>query len=110
MNSVLDLSSEVDAARSEGRAIVALESTIIAHGMPYPQNVETALAVEAEVRALGATPATVAILDGRLKAGLATTRSSASAAAGATSRRQAVATCRSWWLAAAPARRPLPPP
>ena len=70
MNSLLDLSDEVDAARSEGRAIVALESTIIAHGMPFPQNVETALAVEAEVRALGAAPATVAILDGRLKAGL----------------------------------------
>jgi pseudouridylate synthase len=70
MNSVLDLSSEVDAALRAGSAIVALESTIIAHGMPYPQNVETALAVEADVRALGATPATVAILDGRLKAGL----------------------------------------
>ena len=49
---------------------MALESTIIAHGMPWPQNMETALAVEADVRALGATPATVAIIDGRLKAGL----------------------------------------
>ena len=70
MNSILDFSREVAAAQSAGRPIVALESTIIAHGMPWPQNVETALAVEAEVRALGAIPATVAILDGRLKAGL----------------------------------------
>ncbi len=70
MNSVLDFSGEVAAALRAGRPIVALESTIIAHGMPWPQNVETALAVEAEVRALGAVPATVAILDGRLKVGL----------------------------------------
>jgi len=66
----LDFNSEVAAARSKARPIVALESTIIAHGMPWPQNVETALAVEAEVRALGAIPATVAIVDGRLKVGL----------------------------------------
>ena len=70
MNSLLDFNSEVAAARSKARPIVALESTIIAHGMPWPQNVETALAVEAEVRALGAIPATVAIVDGRLKVGL----------------------------------------
>lgn len=68
---MLDLSREVDDALRAGRAVVALESTIIAHGMPWPRNVETALAVEAEVRAAGAIPATVAILDGRLKAGLA---------------------------------------
>ena len=49
---------------------MALESTIISHGMPWPQNTETALAVEAEVRAHGAVPATCAMLDGRLKAGL----------------------------------------
>jgi pseudouridine-5'-phosphate glycosidase len=61
----------VAAALQEGRPVVALESTIIAHGMPWPQNAETALAVEADVRALGAVPATVAILDGRLRAGLA---------------------------------------
>jgi pseudouridine-5'-phosphate glycosidase len=53
-----------------GQAVVALESTIISHGMPYPQNVATALQVEAEVRAHGAVPATIAIIDGRLKAGL----------------------------------------
>jgi len=65
-----DASSEVADALRARRPVVALESTIIAHGMPFPQNVETALAVEAEVRALGAVPATIAILDGRLKVGL----------------------------------------
>jgi len=69
-DALLDLSQEVAAARAEGRALVALESTIISHGMPWPQNVETALRVEAEVRAQGAVPATVAVIDGRLKAGL----------------------------------------
>ena len=71
MNSLLDFNSEVVTAQRTGRPLVALESTIVAHGMPWPQNVETALAVEAEVRSLGATPATVAIVDGRLKVGLA---------------------------------------
>ena len=66
----LDISPEVRAARKEGRPIVALESTIISHGMPYPKNVETALEVEREVKAHGAVPATIAILGGRLKAGL----------------------------------------
>jgi pseudouridine-5'-phosphate glycosidase len=66
----LDLQTEVAAALADGRPVVALESTIISHGMPWPQNAETALAVEAEVRAHGAVPATCAILDGRLKAGL----------------------------------------
>jgi len=70
MNRLLDFSGEVAAAVSVGQPIVALESTIIAHGMPWPRNVETALAVEAEVRALGAVPATAAILDGRVKLGL----------------------------------------
>jgi pseudouridine-5'-phosphate glycosidase len=69
-NNLLDLHAEVAAALVAGRPVVALESTIISHGMPWPQNVETALAVEAEVRAHGAIPATCAILDGRLKAGL----------------------------------------
>jgi pseudouridylate synthase len=71
MNHLLDLGPEIAAALVDGRPVVALESTIISHGMPWPQNVETALAVEAEVRAHGAVPATIAILDGRLKAGLA---------------------------------------
>nr|WP_236953153.1 pseudouridine-5'-phosphate glycosidase [Ketogulonicigenium vulgare] len=61
---------EVEAARAAGQPIVALESTIITHGMPFPQNVETARLVEAEVRAHGATPATIAILDGTLHIGL----------------------------------------
>jgi pseudouridine-5'-phosphate glycosidase len=67
---LLDLHTEVAAALAAGRPVVALESTIISHGMPWPQNAETALAVEAEVRKHGAVPATIAILDGRLKAGL----------------------------------------
>jgi len=71
MHGLLDVAGDVAGALQEGRAVVALESTIIAHGMPWPQNAETALAVEADVRALGAVPATVAILDGRLRAGLA---------------------------------------
>lgn len=66
----LDIAPEVHAALQAGQPVVALESTIISHGMPYPKNVETALQVEAEVRAHGAVPATIAIVDGRLKAGL----------------------------------------
>lgn len=69
-NPHLDVHPEVAAALAAGRPVVALESTIISHGMPWPQNVGTALAVEAEVRAYGAVPATVAVLHGRLKAGL----------------------------------------
>ena len=57
-------------ALAEGKPVVALESTIISHGMPYPQNVETALKVEEIIRQNGAVPATIAILGGRLKAGL----------------------------------------
>lgn len=67
---LLDLQPEVADALAAGRPVVALESTIISHGMPWPQNAETAQAVEAEVRAHGAVPATIAVLDGRLKAGL----------------------------------------
>jgi pseudouridine-5'-phosphate glycosidase len=67
---LLDLQPVVAAALAAGRPVVALESTIISHGMPWPQNVETAQAVEADVRAHGAVPATIAVLDGRLKAGL----------------------------------------
>ena len=70
MSGAVDPTDEVAGAIAAGRPLVALESTLIAHGMPWPQNVETALALEAEVRALGAVPATIAILDGRLKAGL----------------------------------------
>ena len=68
--STLILSDEVRAAMAEGRGVVALETTIVTHGMPYPQNVETALAVERIVRAGGAVPATIAILDGKIRVGL----------------------------------------
>lgn len=63
-------SAEVSQARAEGAAIVALESTIITHGMPWPQNVETARALEAQVREAGAVPASIAVLNGRLHIGL----------------------------------------
>ncbi len=66
----ISFSQEVAAARANGAPVVALESTIITHGMPYPQNLETARAVESEVRGAGATPATIAVLDGRLHVGL----------------------------------------
>ncbi len=68
-NPYLSLSPEVSDALREGRPVVALESTIISHGMPYPQNVETALRVEQAIRDNGAVPATIAIIGGRLKAG-----------------------------------------
>lgn len=70
MNKFLDISPEVEAALKAGKPVVALESTIISHGMPYPKNVETALLVEDTVRKNGAVPATIAIIGGRLKAGL----------------------------------------
>ena len=70
LNKYLDVNPEVAAAVAAGKPVVALESTIISHGMPYPQNVETALNVEKVVRENGAVPATIAILGGRLKAGL----------------------------------------
>jgi pseudouridine-5'-phosphate glycosidase len=66
----LDLAPEVAAALRNGRPVVALESTLISHGLPYPQNLEVALASEAAVRQSGAVPATVAILDGRILVGL----------------------------------------
>lgn len=66
----LAFSPEVAEARATGAAIVALESTIITHGMPFPQNLETARAVEAEVRAGGAVPATIAVIAGRIHVGL----------------------------------------
>ena len=70
MNRYLEISPEVQSALAEGKPVVALESTIISHGMPYPQNVETAMNVERIVRENGAVPATIAIIGGRLKAGL----------------------------------------
>lgn len=70
MSPYLKKSPEVAEALASGTPVVALESTIISHGMPYPENVETALRVEKVVRTAGAVPATIAILDGKLCAGL----------------------------------------
>ena len=70
MNKYLDISPEVQQALADGKPVVALESTIISHGMPYPKNVETAMLVEKTIRENGAVPATIAIIGGRLKAGL----------------------------------------
>jgi pseudouridine-5'-phosphate glycosidase len=70
LKNYLDINPEVAKALQEGKAVVALESTIISHGMPYPRNVETALKVEEIIRENGAVPATIAILNGRLKVGL----------------------------------------
>ncbi len=70
LSSYLTLSPEVAAAVADGRPVVALESTIISHGMPYPRNAETAMEVEKAVRDAGAVPATIAVLDGKLRAGL----------------------------------------
>jgi pseudouridylate synthase len=70
MKQYLEFSAEVQKAKEEGKAIVALESTIISHGMPYPQNVQMAREVEQIVRDNGAVPATIAIIDGKIKIGL----------------------------------------
>lgn len=70
MISYIDYSEEVKKAKKEGQPVVALESTIISHGMPYPKNVETALMCEDIIRKNNAVPATIAVIDGRLKAGL----------------------------------------
>ncbi|MBQ0153676.1 MAG: pseudouridine-5'-phosphate glycosidase [Bacteroidales bacterium] len=69
MNNYLSISPEVAQALKENKPVVALESTIISHGMPYPQNVETAMRVEQVIRDNGAVPATIAIIGGKLKAG-----------------------------------------
>lgn len=70
LRDLISHSAEVASALAEGRAVVALESTIITHGMPYPQNLETARAVEAELRSAGAVPATIAVMGGRIHIGL----------------------------------------
>ena len=70
LNKYLDIAPEVAEALANNKPVVALESTIISHGMPYPQNVETALNVEKIIRECGAVPATIAVIGGRLKAGL----------------------------------------
>lgn len=70
MTNVISYSKEVQEALDQKKPIVALESTIISHGMPYPQNVETARVVEQIIRDNGAVPATIAIMDGQIKIGL----------------------------------------
>lgn len=70
MKKYLDINPKVKTALEQGKPVVALESTIISHGMPYPKNVETALNVEKIIRDNGAVPATIAILSGKLKVGL----------------------------------------
>ncbi|WP_374335193.1 pseudouridine-5'-phosphate glycosidase [Leeia sp.] len=70
MQDYLVFSAEVAAARASGKPVVALESTIISHGMPYPQNVQTAREVEQIIRDHGAVPATIAIIDGKIRIGL----------------------------------------
>jgi pseudouridine-5'-phosphate glycosidase len=66
----LAVSAEVASALAARMPVVALESTIVAHGMPYPRNLETARTLETDLRALGAVPATIAVLDGKLRVGL----------------------------------------
>jgi pseudouridine-5'-phosphate glycosidase len=80
--SLLRLAPEVQQALAAGKAVVALESTIVAHGMPFPQNLETARAVEAVVRSHGAVPATIAVLDGAVRVGLSDAELEALARAG----------------------------
>jgi len=70
LSQYLEIATQVKDALNDHQPIVALESTIISHGMPYPQNVETALEVEKTIRQAGAIPATIAIINGKLKAGL----------------------------------------
>lgn len=70
MQAFLQFSPEVQSARAAGKPVVALESTIISHGMPYPQNVQTAREVEQVIRDAGAVPATIALIDGRICIGL----------------------------------------
>src|SRR5262245_63542869 len=70
MPPLLVIAEEVEAALAAGRPVVALESTIIAHGLPWPQNLEIGRALEAEVRGGGAVPATIAVVDGRPRVGL----------------------------------------
>src|SRR5438128_1760981 len=66
----LHFNEEVRSALNESRAVVALESTVISHGLPHPQNTETAIAMEQSVRDAGAVPATIAVFDGELHVGL----------------------------------------
>src|SRR6516165_1987701 len=70
MTDLIDLSPEVEAALRAARPVVALESTLITHGLPWPENAQTALAMEAAARESGAVPATIAVLAGRITVGI----------------------------------------
>ena len=70
MNELIEISAEVRAALDEGRAVVALETTIVAHGFPAPDGLEVGTAMESAVREAGATPATIGVVDGRIRVGL----------------------------------------
>lgn len=70
MKKYMDIDPGVKYALEQGKIVIALESTIIAHGMPFPQNVETAMAAEETIRSKGAVPATIGIIKGRIKVGL----------------------------------------
>ncbi|MBA2475541.1 MAG: pseudouridine-5'-phosphate glycosidase, partial [Actinobacteria bacterium] len=87
MNDVLSVSEEVAEALARGRAIVALETTLVAHGFPAPEGAEVALESERRVRAAGAVPATVGVLDGRVRVGLTEAELQRFASAGATARK-----------------------
>ena len=109
MNRYLDIAPEVKEALDAGKPVVALESTIISHGMPYPQNVETALNVEKIIRENGAVPATIAVIGGRLKAGLSPRRSIIWARPAPAWPRPAAGICLCWWPRARTAPPPSPP-
>ena len=109
MNRYLDIAPEVKEALDAGKPVVALESTIISHGMPYPQNVETALKVESIIREAGAVPATIAIIGGRLKAGLTREEIDYLGKTGAASPRRPAATCLCSSRRAGTAPAPSPP-
>ena len=108
MEHLIQLSDEVRTALEDERAVVALETTLVAHGFPAPDGVETGLASEAAVRAAGATPATIGVFDGRIRIGLA--RRASSSASRRRPASSARATSRSAPSRARSARRPSAAP
>ena len=70
MNKYIDISPEVTRALAQKQPVVALESTLISHGLPWPENLQTGLGIEVSIRELGGIPATIAIINGRIKVGL----------------------------------------
>ena len=109
LNKYLKIAPNVQKAMDEGRPVIALESTIISHGMPYPQNRETALMCEAEARKHGAEPATIAVIKGKLCVGLTDEELEYLAKTGPRYIRPAAATCRSSLPAVRTAQLPCPP-